>query len=87
MRGKLAKPIRITPWDNFNQVYDETLVFRKVMLKEIVEGKVVGKLQENNQFKSQGMLNFEIEVKTITGERRGEEFMKVTENGNGIWFR
>jgi hypothetical protein len=51
MRGKLAKPIRITPWDNFNQVY-ETLVFRKAMLKETVEEKVVGKLQENNQFKS-----------------------------------
>jgi hypothetical protein len=33
------------------------------------------------------MLNFEIEVKTVKGERRGEEFMKVTENGNGIWFR
>jgi hypothetical protein len=30
------------------------------------------------------MLNFEIEVKTITGERRGEEFMKVGENGIGF---
>jgi hypothetical protein len=33
------------------------------------------------------MLNFEIEVKTVKGERCGEEFMKVVENGNGIWFR
>jgi hypothetical protein len=33
------------------------------------------------------MLNFEIEVKTVKGERREEEFMKVAENGNGIWFR
>jgi hypothetical protein len=42
-----------------------------------VKEKVVEKLQENNQFKSWGRLNFEIEVKTATREMNGEEFVDV----------
>jgi hypothetical protein len=57
-------------------------VFRKATLKKAVEEKVVGKLQENNQFKSWGGINDEIEVKTDMGEKRREEFMKVGENDN-----
>jgi hypothetical protein len=59
-------------------------VFRKATLKKAVEEKVVGKLQENNQFKSWGGINVEIDVKVVTGERRVEELMKAGENGNGL---
>jgi hypothetical protein len=59
-------------------------VFRKATLKKAVEEKVVGKLQENNQFKSWGGINVEIDVKVVTGERRGDELMKAGENGNGL---
>jgi hypothetical protein len=59
-------------------------VFRKATLNKAVEEKVVGKLQENNQFKSWGGINVEIDVKVVTGERRGDELMKAGENGNGL---
>jgi hypothetical protein len=61
-------------------------VFRKAMLKEAVKEKVVGKLQENNPFKSWGRLNFEIEVKTATREMNGEEFVNVGGEWQWTWF-
>ncbi|XP_045819517.1 uncharacterized protein LOC123918887 [Trifolium pratense] len=61
----------------------ESLVVRKRMLKSAVK-EMVGELEENNHFKSLGRINYEIEVKTVTGERCGKEFMKVGENGNGF---
>jgi hypothetical protein len=59
-------------------------VVRKTTLKEAVEEKVVGKLQENNKFKIYGRINVGIEVKTITKQRRGEELMKVGETRKGF---
>jgi hypothetical protein len=59
-------------------------VVRKTTLKEALEEKVVGKLQENNKFKSYGRINVGIEVKTNTKQRRGEELMKVGKTGKGF---
>ena len=68
------------------EVLAKTLVVREAMLKAVAEEKV-RELQENNQFKGWGRLNFEVEVKTVTGERREEEHMKVGENGNGLGLK
>lgn len=54
----------------------QTLVVREAMLKAAAEEKV-RELQENNQFNGWGRLNFEVEVKTVTGERREEDVGKV----------
>jgi hypothetical protein len=49
------------------------LEFRKITLKEALEEKVVGKLQDNNKFKSWGRIDVGVEVKTDTKGRRGGE--------------
>lgn len=58
------------------EVLAKTLVVREAMLKAAAEDKV-RELQENNQFNGWGRLNFEVEVKTVTGERREEDVGKV----------
>jgi hypothetical protein len=45
---------------------------------------VVGKLQENNKFKSWGRINVGIEVKTNPKQRRGKELMMARETGKGF---
>jgi len=60
------------------EVLAKTLVVREAMLKAAAE-KNVRELQENNLFNSWGRLNFEVEVKTVMGERREEELMRAGE--------
>ncbi|KAI5409085.1 hypothetical protein KIW84_054776, partial [Lathyrus oleraceus] len=57
----------------------ETLMVREATLKSAIEEKV-GEIEQNDQFKNWGKLNFEIDVQIIRGEKRGEELKKVGEN-------
>ncbi|CAK8565716.1 unnamed protein product [Lathyrus sativus] len=60
-------------------VASETLMVREATLKSAIEEKV-GEIEQIYKFKNWGMLNFEVEVQLIRGEKRGEEFRKVGEN-------
>lgn len=57
----------------------ETLMVREATLRSAIEEKV-GEIGQNYKFKNWGILNFEVEVQLIRGEKRGEEFRKVGEN-------
>ncbi|XP_073225403.1 uncharacterized protein [Cicer arietinum] len=82
---RLAKHIEIRPGNDLD-CEEETLVVRQAMLKAAIEEKMreIRLMQEKNEFKSWGRLNFEVDVKMVEGERCGEELVKVGENGNGF---
>ncbi|KAK2440988.1 hypothetical protein QL285_012337 [Trifolium repens] len=58
---------------NKHRLSASALEFRKTTLKEALEEKVVGKLEDNNKFKSWGMIDVGVEVMTDTKKRRGGE--------------
>lgn len=82
---KLAKPIGVTPENDFNKV-EETSVAKERMLKaEIEKKKEIGLLQEKNQYKRLERVSFDIQLKAVKAATHGEELVKnVGENGNGF---